>query len=200
MSAPWIVAFVLQTVLLVALLVVVAGLLQRATAVLEEAQERLRTGMIKIEDLGGLLPGERVGPFAVLDAEANTVRRDDLLREPAIFLFVDSDCEPCELVAEELGGPVERIEGVPFYAVMQEPPDGVVRPPYADLRPLIQRGHAASHAFQNSTAPQAFAVATDGTVVAKAIPRSAHDIEDLARELRKGGDKAGTQTEVHLGS
>lgn len=201
MSAPWIVAFVVQTVLLVGLMLIVAGLLKRTASALEEAAERLRTGMITIQDFGGLLPGAKVGDFSLTDWESRPLRRDDLVAEPAVFLFVEEGCDPCELLVEEMEGRIETILGVPFYVVIDEIPGEEVKRPYSDMAPLLQHGRAASHAFQNSTAPQAFAVAAGGTVVAKTIPRSLGDLEDLAREARKGGGVGGEpQAEVHVGS
>lgn len=90
MQGPWIIAFIVQWVVVLVLILLVVGIL-RHLAVLEE-QWRLATPPISSYEVGQL-----IGEFELPDVTGTMVRSPELLAgsEGAVLLFASSTCSAC---------------------------------------------------------------------------------------------------------
>lgn len=186
MSTPWIVAHLALWVAVVVTLVTVLGVLRGVSAVLAETEARLAAFTAHAR-VGGAPPGTKVASFAVRDEEGRPVASGELLAEPAVFVFMESFCEPCLALADRLAEAGEVESTPPVLLILDDSPAGRRFPVPRGARALYQSNRAASEAFQNVSTPQAFAVSS-ATVVDLVVPGSAEDLRRLAARLHGGGD------------
>lgn len=179
MSQSWIVAFAMLWLLVILLAVVVLGLLRRVAPLLVRLDHSLGQPSLDME-IGGLPVGEKVPAFEVSDDKGEKVQLDDTL--PAVFLFVDSTCEPCRKLIRELEEQAAVFSGTRLYVVSENSSE------YAGLRKrglkiLQQDQGQASEAFQQDSFPQAFAVDGQRRVASSAVTDSLEDIKQLASQV-----------------
>jgi hypothetical protein len=191
MSLPWAVAFVALWALVVVLAVVVLGLLRRVAPILAQAEQALGRSAAGL-DPGGLPPGEEVPPFEVLDGAGERLRPGDSLPLPAVFLFVEGGCGPCQSLMAEIQERAPAFAGTRLYVVPADPENGK----YDALRGrgitvLKQEGGQVSAAFRQTAFPHAFAVDGDRRVARSEIPGSVDQLKDLAREVGADGHTPG---------
>jgi hypothetical protein len=187
MTGPWIAAFVVLWVVVLAESFLLLGVFRRVWAGLEDARFRLDAIRFGVT-FGGAAPGTLVPRFEVYDRVGHPVPSESLFGEPSVVVFLDHDCEPCIDLAAELSASDRDGIGVPLIVITDEY-WGRVEPAFRDeVRVFSQRARAASQAFQSSATPQGFAVATGGTVVAHAIVNRLDDVRRLAREHERGGE------------
>lgn len=181
MSGAWIAAFVVLWVVVVLLVFVVLGLLRRVSGVLEGAEMRLRSSPMSLLT-GGLAIGEVVEAFSLTDAAGKPVRSDALLAGGAVLVFMEHNCEPCQVLATSLREQEEARFVRPVLVVLDEAERGDW-----DLGKAVtlvyQDDRQASTAFQNNATPQAFAVDPEGVVVGKSVTNSAAAVEDLVKSI-----------------
>ncbi|MHB1242467.1 MAG: peroxiredoxin family protein [Gaiellaceae bacterium] len=188
MSVPWIIAFVALSfvVLIVGLLVV--GIQRRLSTVLEAAEAVVRLSGTQF-GAGGLPAGSVVPNFEAYDEHGQPISSAVLLAEPAIVVFLASDCEPCHRLVAELSVN-ERVStlGVDLVIVLSAGDVGLRLPERDGLTVVSQRDREVANAFDTKAAPHAFAVGAERTIVASGTPNSFGQLEQLALRLRKGGD------------
>ena len=184
MSAAWIAAFGLLWAVVGVMAVTILGVLRRVANVLEAAEARLAAHQ---GDLGASVRSI-IPPFELFDGEGRAIPSEELVREPTVLLFMDSHCQACGQVAEQLTGIGASIDGIPFAVIMDDSPEGHEFPFPPGLRVLYQRDDAISHAFQNRATPQAYAIDEGGFVLARRVPESLVDLRFMAWFQREGGD------------
>lgn len=155
MSSPWIVAFVVLCVLVLANSVVLLGLVRRITSFMELLENRLHALQFA-EELQGLGPGDVVSPFEARDSSENLVESVALLQNGAVILLTDPGCEPCDQLAEELQR-TSVSTGFPVY-VVSEGADRYAGRFQAPIQTLYQQERKVATAFRSSITPQAFAM------------------------------------------
>ncbi len=195
MSTAWIVAFVVQWVVVLATAVVVIGLLKRTAAALEQA-EATRAAPVS---LGGIPVASRAPNFTVYGASspqsgAVTFTAEELVDRPTILLFMQQHCPPCRQLAAEIGASLDPANRVHLRVVLDEEegaPDWLPD----DVPVVYQRGRAVSRAFENSASPQAYLLDPDRNVLAKRIVRSIDDLREMSDFVDAIG---GDATVLHL--
>lgn len=185
MSGLWVVAFMMLWLLVIVLSVIVLGLLRRVAPLLVQLDYSLRRFGPDLE-VRGLSAGEKVPTFEILDNKGKRVRLGDSLLLPAVFLFVDSGCEPCQQLTKELEEQASVFIGTRLY-VVAENSSGYERLQNRGLTVLEQDRGQASIAFQQTAFPQAFAVDGERQIVASAVTDSLDDIKRLIREVGADG-------------
>ena len=190
MTAPWIVAFALLAVVVIAVAVLTLGLLRRSASVLEALEARGPAGAIAPPS--GLAPGTRVPDFAGVDRSGATVTRDELPRGAAVYLFLTPTCAPCKSLADELARRAPVHLGVPLVVVVQSSPD---RDPglhaTTDAVVFDPEGRIG-RVFDVTGYPYALAVDGDGVVADGAVPGSVSNLRDLATAAMEGGRRTTT--------
>jgi len=191
MSTPWIVAFIVQWIVVIATAVVVIGLLRRTAAALEAAEASREAPV----SLGGIPIASRAPDFTVYEATGThagphagpaRITAEELLDGPTILLFMEQHCPPCRQLASEIAPVFEQGNSVNLRVVLDEE-DGTPHWLPDDVPVVYQRERELSHAFQNSASPQAYLLDGDRLVLAKRIVRS---IDDL-REMSSVGESMG---------
>ncbi|HEX2050787.1 MAG TPA: hypothetical protein VHJ34_09175 [Actinomycetota bacterium] len=185
MSGPWIVAFVLLSLVVVAVAVLTLGLLRRSAAVLEALEQRGAGGM---PAPSGLAPGTRVPDFAGVDRSGAVVTRDELAYGARVFLFLTPTCAPCRSLAEELARRAPVHLGVPLVVVVQSAPDRDPGLPATIDALVFDPDGTVGRAFDVTGYPYAMAVDGDGVVTKGAVPGSVSDLRSLADAAARGGD------------
>ena len=197
MSVPWIIAFVALSfvVLIVGLLVV--GIQRRLSTVLEAAEAVVRLSGTTL-GAGGLPSGSVVPDFIAYDEQGQPISSAVLLAEPAIVVFLASDCEPCHRLVADLATIETRPLGVELIVVLPEGDTSLQISAFSGLTLVYQRDRGVAAAFESSASPHAFAVDSDRTVVGSATPNSFGQLEQLALRLRGGdGEHSSDRRMVH---
>jgi thiol-disulfide isomerase/thioredoxin len=187
MTAPWIAAFAVLSVLVLLLAVLQLGLLRRIDAVLDRAESRLGR-LPSEEDELGVSAGTRISPFEVVDGHGQVISSSTLLGHPALFLFLSPGCAPCRSLVEELNEDATFDPPTLIVAFLPDSPAGKALQMPSSLTVLYDRNGSVSQAFGSRALPQAFAVDGEGVVAAREVPGSVADLERLARLLTEGGD------------
>ena len=184
MSTPWIVAFVVLWAFSLLTATILLGLLRRVTTVLESAEAAVANALTG-PGAGGAPPGTRIPTFEATADGGRTVSSAELLEDGAVFVFMETGCEPCKELAGRLRNTGERLDGVPFYIVLEDTPAAREFPLPPGVPVLYQRGGAVSRAFDSHATPQAFAVDATATVIERTIPGTTDHLRDLARRCRE---------------
>ena len=195
MSTAWIVAFVVQWVVVLATAVVVIGLLKRTAGALEQAEATAAAPI----SLGGIPVASRAPDFTVYGASspqsgAATLTAQELVDGPTILLFMEQHCPPCRQLAAEIGASLDPANPVHLRVVLDQE-DGAPDWVPDDVPVVYQRGRAVSRAFENSASPQAYLLDPDRNVLAKRIVRSVEDLREMSLLAEGIG---GDATVVHL--
>ncbi len=177
MSGPWIGAFAALWVVVLTSVVVELGFLRRATLVLERVEARLASRPTHL----GAAPGDKVGNFVARRRDGTPVSSTDLLRSPAMYLFMEPGCEPCANLAAELEREGASTDGLPLYIVMEDSPIGRAINLPSTIEVLYQAEGAVSAAFTNLATPQAYVVGVGGVVQDSVVPGSVESIQNLAK-------------------
>jgi hypothetical protein len=119
MSWPWIVAFIALWVIVLVLAVIVLGMMRRMAPLLDRV-ERLASRQNLSPDHAGLPVGSEVPSFEVSDAAGKRLRFAQELPMPAVFLFLESGCPPCEDLVEELMKRAEYLRDAPIYVIPKD--------------------------------------------------------------------------------
>ena len=174
MTAPWIAAFALLWLTVLVLAFVVSGLVRRFGGVLEAVEKRLSAPM----EFGAAV-NSRISPFQVADAAGRAVLFGELIREPTLLLVLSNHCSACSALVEQLDGAGESVGGMPFVVVTNAEPEA----PYPSTLPvLFDPNGAATKALDNRATPQAYVLDPTGLVLARKVPGSLRDLEEMARE------------------
>ncbi len=194
MSTAWIVAFVVQWVVVLATAVVVIGLLKRTAGALEQAEATQAAPV----SLGGIPVASRAPDFTVYRASspqsgAATLTAEELVDGPTILLFMEQHCPPCRQLAAEIGASLHPANRVQLRVVLDQE-DGAPDWLPNDVPVVYQRGREVSRAFENSASPQAYLLDPDRIVLAKRIVRSLADLSEMSEFAEAiGGDAAVVQ-------
>lgn len=194
MNTPWIVAFVtLSGAVLLGLLLV--GLLRRVSGVLEQAEAVIRLSAHSLE-AGGLPDGSAVPDFIARGPGGEVIGAATLLAEPAIVVFLASDCEPCHRLIADLGSRDSRSLGVELILVVGEGDTSFDIAGLGDLTVVFQREREVALAFNTTATPHAFAVGSDRRVVSSGTPNSFGQLEQLALRLTEGDVHQSTESHI----
>jgi len=171
MTGFWLVAFVMLWILVLILAALVTGILLRIETILKRTEARLS---VAGESHGaGLASGETVPSFKTRTSGGELVTSDVLLfGAPSLFLFVGTDCPPCQRLVSDLESDGWNLatrlllvtsgeEGTQEW--LQNIPPGV--PVIFDAEREVNR------AFATDITPHAFLIEA-GKVIAKSIPGS----------------------------
>jgi hypothetical protein len=178
-GALWIVVLVLA-VLVLGILRRIIPLLTRAESILSQGQDEQGTD--------GLPIGEQVPEFELIDAEGEVVRPGQSLPLPAVFLFVQQGCEPCQDLVAALSERAESFAGTRLCIIAAGEPDDYNALRARGLFVFGQSEGQALRAFDNNEFPNAFAVDQDAKIVGKMTMDSVADLERLVREADAYGE------------
>jgi hypothetical protein len=185
MSGPWIAAWLALSTLVVITTFLVLGLLRRVSPLLEQAESALRSAGSGPGPLQGLPIGTELPQFEARDVRGSVITDADLAGTPAVVLFIDPGCGPCERLMAELRSGWAGEQGARLWVVT-----GNGHERELDLSGkatvLLQSDERVSRAFQTSITPHAFAIGIDGTIVNRDIPDSTDALVKLARQAREG--------------
>ncbi|MEX2646212.1 MAG: redoxin domain-containing protein [Gaiellaceae bacterium] len=184
MSIAWVVAFVALCVVVLVIGALVLGVLRRITPLLEEMESRFAS--LAVGGVPGLKPGSQLPRFTAKTTDGSKVGSPDLLGSPLVFVFLNSNCRPCETLAAELRSTSSFDPDVPLIVVLDFP-DGQQLAEGLPYRVLFQRRRSVSKSFGVVGTPHAFAVDATGTVVASEITNSVAQLEVLAGRAKEGG-------------
>ena len=188
MTGPWIAAFMVLWLLVLALAFLQLGLLRRILPVLEAAERHGHGGRF---GLGGLAPGTPLPDFEVETEAGDPVHTRDLRDRQAVWLLASPGCAPCEVLAAELREAGGAALGVPLVAVSDASDSGQTLGLPPEVTTLYQRAGVAGEAFRTDATPHALAVDAQGVVVATSTPNTLADLRALARRLMELGDLPG---------
>lgn len=191
MSWPWIVIVGTLWIVVLVLGVLVLGILRRIAPLLIQAENLVKQGADS-PGSDGLPIGAQVPEFELVDAEGGFVRTGQSLPLPAVFLFVQQGCEPCQELVAALSERAESFAGTRLYIIAVGDPDeyGALRARGFSI--FGQSEGQASRAFDNDEFPNAFAVDRDSKVVAKMTMDSVTDLQRLVREADAYGESYST--------
>lgn len=119
MSTPWIVAFGVLWGLVILIAIVLVGVVRRAVAVLEATDLEL-TAQGWRPTFGGAPSGTTIPEFFVSDRAGEQVAWTELLGEPRVWVFLESDCPPCRQLVAELERTPEAVDDVPLAVFMND--------------------------------------------------------------------------------
>jgi peroxiredoxin len=182
MTGPWIVAFLVLWTITLLNGVLLLGLLNRVTPVLEQAEARL--AIASMDAALGLSPGTPVPDFEVKTDDGTTVARDDFLGRPWIALFLAGGCKPCQTLADDLRAHSSELAAELVIVVDASDNDLAADLPHRVVR---QQDRELARAFENAVTPQAFAIDSTGWVVDRSVTTTLDQLEALARAVAKGG-------------
>lgn len=186
MSLPWMVVVGTLWVVVLVLAVLVLGILKRIAPLLVQAENLVRE---RQEEPGGdgLPLGAQVPDFELVDAGGEIVRPGPSLPLPAVFLFVQQGCEPCEDLVAALGEHAGSFAGARLYIIASGSSDEYDALHVRGLSVFGQSDGEAWKAFDNNEFPNAFAVNEDRVVVGKMTMDSVSELEKLVREASAYG-------------
>jgi hypothetical protein len=180
-SWPWVVAFVLLWLTLLAVAVVLLGLLRRIVPVLERAEQTIGQGGPL--DLG-LSPGSTVGSFPVSRVDGEPATFPELLETTSIALLLEASCEPCRHLLADLRESRDAVE-VPLKVLLEDTAEARKLVDGVPVDVLYVRDRAAARAFQTSATPHAFTVDPEGLVLEKRVPSGLGDLRAMA-DVQRG--------------
>lgn len=183
MSGPWIAAFAVLWVVTLVIGFAVLGILRRVSAVLEAAEARLSAQ----NELGAPVRSI-VADFQLYDERGRVVLARDDVADPVLLLLVEPGCGACRELVQELDGTGASLDGVPFAIVIEDSHRGRAFALQDGVRVLYQRHGDVFHAFRNRATPQAYVIDTGGIILARRIPASVRDLQEMARFQRERGD------------
>jgi len=187
MSGPWIVAVGALWIVVLVLAVLVLGILRRIAPLLIRAESILSQGQDE-QRTDGLSVGAQVPGFELIDAEGEAVRPGQSLPLPAVFLFVQQGCEPCQDLVAALGEHAESFAGKRLCIIAYGTPDEYDALRARGFSVFGQSEGQALRAFDNNEFPNAFAVDQDSKVVGKMTIDSVAELERLIREADAYGE------------
>lgn len=124
MTGPWIAAFCLLSIAVLALGVVVIGLLNRFGPVLDRMQT-IAADLGSMSPDQGLQRGRRVPSFQVTDQAGQPASSAALWAEgPTLCLLLSPGCDPCAGIAEQLRSTVWPYPRVRPIAIVPDTPEG----------------------------------------------------------------------------
>jgi hypothetical protein len=180
MTAPWEALIVALSVVAVIQAIVLVGLLQRSSGVVDQINALFAS--VRLSDLFKGLP---VGTYVPDFPPAKLVHGDGLWMggKPLLILFAEPDCEPCDQLLRDLCSATQPLPWVTPLLVVSK--SGA-----ADLlcRPsgwtVLQQDHGRwTRAFDVSATPFAYVLDRARTVVAAGIPNSREDLAALASRI-----------------
>lgn len=186
MSGPWIASFVTLAVLVLACAALVLGLLRRIVAVLE-AMEAQSTTSPFVSGFGSLNAGDSVPPFTLIDGRGKSVPLADLITEPSVLLFLERDCEPCQLLVDELLRYELGTLHPRLFVILDESESALAAKLTGAANVLFQTDHQAARSLRSTARPQAFALDRDGIVISQTIPNTADHLRQFIDSLDEGG-------------
>ena len=187
MTTPWIVAFVALSGLVVLLGLLVLGTLRQLTPLIERSQEII-TSAARSMAIGGLAPGSSAPSFIAEEINGATFTEVDLLREPTIVVFLESGCEACEHLVEDLQhGRVPDL-GVRLVVVSSDLAEARRLARSTEVTVLFDHERSVARAFQSAVSPQAFVVDEHGMVLASGTSNEWDELRRLVT-IAKGGDR-----------
>jgi hypothetical protein len=186
MSGPWIAAFLALSTLVVIMALLVLGLLRRVSPLLEQAESALRNAGSVPGPLQGLPIGAELPQFEARDIRGSVVTEADFAGTPAVVLFIDPGCRPCERLVAELRRGWEVQQGARLWVITGDGHESDLDLP-GQATVLVQSDDRISRAFQTSITPHAFAIGVNGTIVNRDIPDSTDALVKLARQALEGG-------------
>lgn len=175
MSTPWVVAFVLLTLLVVVLTLLVLGLLRQSLQVMRRLELTLGPPTVNVQDG----PGVGSPAPALLGSNGFPTIEFSAASSWSLVLFLEAGCEPCQVLAHEIShhakwqGDVRRILVVD-HAGMAPDPD---QPWLVHLDPT----HVTADFWSVKSSPFAFMVDREGLVRGAAHPNSLADLERLRK-------------------
>jgi hypothetical protein len=179
-TGAWTAAFVVLSLATLVSIILQLGLVRRVSTVLEELAARNEAGGTTMQS--GVPRGFQLSPFEIERADGSPMAFAWPSPSPSIFLFMEPGCAPCRKVAPTLAH-VRDLRTVPLYVVTpHESADGWL-PVSGDFVRLLDRDEAATSAFRNGVAPQAFAVDRHGVVRERKVVASADDLSFLASSV-----------------
>lgn len=182
MSGAWMVAVLSLWAVLLLVLVLVLGLARRILPILERAETVLRNAGGDEGANTGRAPGTVVPDFELVRSDGSAVSFSQLVADAGVFVFVDAHCDPCKRLTGELAAESRSLHELRLHLITDELL-GVTLPPGVEL--LHQSGEVASRAFEQVAYPQAYAVRSDRTVIAREIPGGVADLRLLAQKARE---------------
>lgn len=193
MTWPWVTAFVALWVFTLFLATLFLGQIRRMSNLLQQTEFRLELASNASGGLGGLAPGAMVPPFRVEGSDGAVVASERILARPAVVLFMEEGCEPCEGLLSDL----MRTETPPGLHLILFVDGDVVPPASVSASVFRQIKRSASRAFAQVAFPQAFAVDASRIVIDRLIPESLDDLFALGRLVDEveGGDSLRTGVE-----
>jgi hypothetical protein len=190
-SAPWIAAYAVLWLTVLVVTFTLLGLVRRIGGVLEGLERRLAAPPA---DFGAAV-GSTVSGFDLADAEGRRIPFGELVTGPTLLLVMSEHCAACAMLAEQLDGVGASIGGVPIVVVTNAEPE---KPYPATLRVLYERAGEATNALDNRATPQAYVLDPTGRVLARRVPNSPGDLEEMAREHRRRAENgSGAATDTH---
>jgi AhpC/TSA family len=186
MTAPWIAAFVLLSLIVCLDAFVTAGLLRRSTGLLESVQSVLDEGAPTIND--GVPVGSRLPGFTAKDRDGRMVDSSQIVDRAGALLMLSPTCEPCQRLVADLGSTNERLS-IPVHVVSDAafPTAEETALRRASVEIFYQEGDAVSRALDTASTPHAFVFDRGGVVASKGFPNT---FSDLARLI---GDAFGEE-------
>jgi hypothetical protein len=181
MSWPWIIAFGALWVLVLVLAMLVLGMLRRIAPLLAEAENIVRQ-QHDLPDDDGIPLGSEVPKFELIDAEGDIVRPGESLALPAVFLFVQSGCEPCQELTADISEHANSFAGTRMYVITAGDPNEYDMLRARGFSVFGQPDGQASAAFKQREFPNAFAVDRDSRVISKMTRDSVDDLERLIQD------------------
>jgi hypothetical protein len=152
MTAPWIVVLCLLATCVLLTALIVLGALRRISAVLEQAEERLRDlPAVPSSGPGGLEIGATLPAFEADRLSGAPVTDEQLRGTPATILFLSASCPPCAALARDLRRHPRRGESI--YVVVSEAHDAEQLRLTEAQQVLIQRDGQLSEAFKDNCDP-----------------------------------------------
>jgi hypothetical protein len=179
-TTAWVVAYVVLAALVLLLAIVVLGTLRRVVPALERAEAAVRAPLP-----AGLRPGSPVPEFVAFAADGSPLDERDFVG-PVVLLFIGAACPPCEALINDVRARAEPLSGR-VIAVARDTNANRELLSEAPLEVAFHDGSVSS-AFQTAATPHAFAI-SDGVVVDVAVPQRAVDLDALAQQALKGGDR-----------
>lgn len=193
MTAPWIVLLCLLSTCVLLTALVVLGALRRISAVLEQAEARLRDlPAVPSSGPGGLEIGATLPSFQADRLGGAPVTDEELRGNAATIVFLSASCPPCAALARDLRRHPSRDESV--YVVVSEANDAEQLRLTEAQQVLIQRDGQVSEAFKTTATPHAFVFDRAGVLVAAGTPNSGAALRRLAAPvIEEGGDATGQE-------
>lgn len=151
----------------------VIGYLRRIEPVLRQAERHLSA-----EFQEGLRPGSPLPDFQAMDSSGRPFRSVDL-ELPSMLLFLEPDCGPCEVLANEIKESGWRSR-MAVHLVTDESADGQEFGRSLGLPILYQSDEWVSHAFRTFYYPKAFIIGEDGRITTRVTPNHLSDLESAA--------------------